>query len=223
MENLLNTSKCPYSKDNTSIAHLNTDGLNSQLNYCENCERYSSCNKVAELNDALKMLDTIQEDEKVSIVLKEDEAFDVIVNGELEVHIKRNDIGYSVDLYKHATLEEMEDDDYDFDGDYISSCTALDDDLDKYVEEYQLYVTTRSTDGSDREITNEMWVIKETSGNVQDLFWNDELMFHDMVGTDDEIIETILNHEHDFVIKIEDEDGNVIYDDTDDEDFDEEE
>lgn len=158
------------------------------------------------------------ENDEIKIKLKEDDAFDVIVNGELEVHIKRNDIGYSVDLYRYATQEEMEADDYDFDGDYISSCTALDEDLSKYVEEYQLYVTTRSTDGSDVDTTNEMWVIKETKDGVQDLFWNDELMYHNMVGTDEEITETILNYEHDFVIKIVDEDDNVLYDDTDEED-----
>ena len=200
MENLLNTSKCPYSKDNTSIAHLNTDGLNSQLNYCENCERYSSCNKVAELNDALKMLETIQADEKVGIVLKEDEAFDVIVNGELEVHIKRNDIGYSVDLYKHATPEEMEDDDYDFDGDYISSCTAYDDDLVDITD----VTVTLTRDGED-SVDNE-WIIK--NGN---LYRGDDLMIKDVLDDNEEIIETIVSYYMHHRVKSIDVDCEEIY------------
>ena len=200
MENLLNTSKCPYSKDNTSIAHLNTDGLNFQLNYCENCERYSSCNKVAELNDALKMLDTIQADEKVSIVLKEDEAFDVIVNGELEVHIKRNDIGYSVDLYKHATPEEMEDDDYDFDGDYISSCTAYDDDLVDITD----VTVTLTRDGED-SVDNE-WIIK--NGN---LYRGEDLMIKDVLDDNEEIIETIVSYYMHHRVKSIDVDCEEIY------------
>lgn len=67
--------------------------------------------------------------DEIKIKMGEDDWFDVVINNELLVHIKRNDIGYSVDLYKNATEEEMSKDDYDFDGDFISSCIALDDDL----------------------------------------------------------------------------------------------
>lgn len=67
--------------------------------------------------------------DEIKIKMGEDDWFDVVINNELLVHIKRNDIGYSVDLYKNATEEEMSQDDYDFDGDFISGCIALDDDL----------------------------------------------------------------------------------------------
>ena len=67
--------------------------------------------------------------DEIKIKMGEDDWFDVIINNELLVHIKRNDVGYSVDLYKNSTEEEMSEDDYDFDGDFISGCTAWDDDL----------------------------------------------------------------------------------------------
>jgi len=54
------------------------------------------------------------------IKIKDYDYYDVIVNNKLLVHICRNDVGYNVDLYKHNTDP--------IDEDYISTCTALDDD-----------------------------------------------------------------------------------------------
>lgn len=52
--------------------------------------------------------------------LTEDDWYDTVVNDELLVHIKRNDIGYSVDLYNKNDLSD--------DG-YISSAIVFDDDF----------------------------------------------------------------------------------------------
>lgn len=68
------------------------------------------------------------QEEQIKINLVEDEFFDVIVNNQLEIHIRRNDIGYSVDLYKYVPQENMQED-HAFDDDFISGCTALDDDF----------------------------------------------------------------------------------------------
>ena len=68
------------------------------------------------------------QEEQIKIKMVEDDYFDVIVNDQLEIHIKRNDIGYSVDLYKYIPQESMQED-HDFDNDFISGCTALDDDF----------------------------------------------------------------------------------------------
>lgn len=66
--------------------------------------------------------------------LHEDDSFDVIVNGELEIHIRRNDIGYSVDLYKYVDPDKVDDDFY-FDDTFIAGVTALDSDLEDEVED----------------------------------------------------------------------------------------
>lgn len=60
--------------------------------------------------------------------LQECDFCDVIINNELQLHIVRSDIGYIIDCYKHMEQDDM-DDDHDFDGDYITSCTVWDDDL----------------------------------------------------------------------------------------------
>lgn len=54
------------------------------------------------------------------VTLKEDDWYDITVNGQLGVHIKRNEVGYSVDLYDVHDLSD--------DG-FISSATAFDDDF----------------------------------------------------------------------------------------------
>ena len=54
------------------------------------------------------------------VTLTQDDWYDITVNDELGVHIKRNDVGYSVDLYNVNDLSD--------DG-FISSATALDDDF----------------------------------------------------------------------------------------------
>ena len=199
----LNT--CFREKENTSIAGLNKGQVNIVLDYCEKCDKYAHCNKVAELNDMLKALEDIQVDEKIGITMVEDDAFDVIVNGELEVHIKRNDIGYSVDLYRHATQEEMEDDDYDFDDDFISACTALDDDLTRENDITEIIVKEEALDGSDRVFTNDEWYIKN-----ENLYCGDELMVENVIDDNDEIISAILDYEAERVNSIE-VDGKEIY------------
>ena len=73
--------------------------------------------------------------DNIKITMKEDDSFDIIVNGELEVHIRCNDIGYSVDLYKHASQEDMEADDYNFDGDFIDGMLVYFDDIRDEVED----------------------------------------------------------------------------------------
>ena len=54
------------------------------------------------------------------VTLTEDDWHDTVINDELLVHIKRNDVGYSVDLYNKNDLSD--------DG-FISSVTAFDDDF----------------------------------------------------------------------------------------------
>lgn len=54
------------------------------------------------------------------IALKENDWYDITVNDKLGIHIKRNDVGYSVDLYNVHDLSD--------DG-FISSATAFDDDF----------------------------------------------------------------------------------------------
>lgn len=64
---------------------------------------------VAELQDDIEIID-----------LQEDESHDVEIDNKLVVHIKRNDVGYSVDTYKKT--DEPSDDAY------IDSMTVWDDD-----------------------------------------------------------------------------------------------
>lgn len=68
------------------------------------------------------------QEEQIKIKMVEDDYFDVIVNDQLEIHIRRNDIGYSVDLYKYISQENMQED-HAFDDSFISGCVALDDDF----------------------------------------------------------------------------------------------
>ena len=63
----------------------------------------------------------VQYDRDATIYLDEYESFDVIVNKKLRVHICRNDQGYNVDLYKERKNVN--------DSDYISTCTAWNNDL----------------------------------------------------------------------------------------------
>lgn len=45
---------CPRSWENTDISNLSEKQINGILDNCEKCQRYSQCQKVAELNDRLK-------------------------------------------------------------------------------------------------------------------------------------------------------------------------
>lgn len=77
---------------------------------------------VAELQDDIEIID-----------LQEDESHDIEVDNKLIVHIKRDDVGYSVDVYRkanefgvnsHRKANEFGDDVY------LDSVTVWDDDLD---------------------------------------------------------------------------------------------
>ena len=57
------TGLCPRSWDNTDVPRLSRVQINGILDNCEKCQRYSQCNKVAELNDRLVELDN-KESEK---------------------------------------------------------------------------------------------------------------------------------------------------------------
>ena len=48
---------CPLSWDSTDVSPLSRVQINGILDNCEKCQRYSQCNKVAELNDRLVELD----------------------------------------------------------------------------------------------------------------------------------------------------------------------
>ena len=48
---------CPRSWGNTDVSPLSRVQINGILDNCEKCQRYSQCNKVAELNDRLVELD----------------------------------------------------------------------------------------------------------------------------------------------------------------------
>ena len=51
------TGLCPLSWDITDVSPLSRVQINGILDNCEKCQRYSQCNKVAELNDRLVELD----------------------------------------------------------------------------------------------------------------------------------------------------------------------
>ena len=82
---------------------------------------------VAELQDDIEIID-----------LQEDESHDIEIDNKLVVHIKRNDVGYSVDTYRkanefsdgsHKKANEFSDDVY------LDSMTVWDDDLEDDLEE----------------------------------------------------------------------------------------
>ena len=56
------TGLCPLSWDNTDVSPLSRVQINGILDNCEKCQRYSQCNKVAELNDRLVELDNESEE-----------------------------------------------------------------------------------------------------------------------------------------------------------------
>ena len=74
------------------------------------------------LNDEANIQDFITYPYEVEdeVTLKEDDWYDITVNDQLGVHIKRNEVGYSVDLYNVHDLSD--------DG-FISSATAFNDDF----------------------------------------------------------------------------------------------
>ena len=121
------------------------------------------------------------DDEELPVVLHEDDAVDILINGELELHIKRNDIGYSFDFYNPADAKAMEADDYDFDGDFIKGFVIEDDELS---EPIPVEVTIDSLDGSDKQVTVDWFLSGLRLSSTFDNF---------IVRDKDELIETILN------------------------------
>lgn len=61
---LLNTGNCYYSRGNTDCSKWKSKRVNKQLDYCDKCTRYSSCQNVAVLNDRLVELDFGKESEE---------------------------------------------------------------------------------------------------------------------------------------------------------------
>ena len=121
------------------------------------------------------------DDEEIPVVLHEDDAVDILINKELELHIKRNDIGYSFDFYNPADAKAMEEDDYDFDGDFIKGFVIEDDEL---AEPIPVEVTIDSLDGSDEQVTVDWFLSGLRLSSTFDNF---------IVRDKDELIETILN------------------------------
>ena len=121
------------------------------------------------------------DDEEIPVVLHEDDAVDILVNKELELHIKRNDIGYSFDFYNPTDAKAMEEDDYDFDGDFIKGFVIEDDELS---EPIPVEVTIDSLDGSDEQVTVDWFLSGLRLSSTFDNF---------IVRDKDELIETILN------------------------------
>ena len=121
------------------------------------------------------------DDEELPVVLHEDDAVDILINGELELHIKRNDIGYSFDFYNPTDAKAMEEDDYDFDGDFIKGFVIEDDELS---EPIPVEVTIDSLDGSDEQVTVDWFLSGLRLSSTFDNF---------IVRDKDELIETILN------------------------------
>lgn len=138
--------------------------------------------------------------EEIGFALHNEDCKDLVINEELEVHIRRNDTGYSFDFYKHASASAMEDDDYDFDGDFINGTVILDDELG---EPETIEVTTRSLDGDDVERTEEWYLSGLRLTSTFDTC---------IVEDKDDLIDTIIESTHDLVTCITLGD-TVIYED----------
>ena len=54
--------QCIYNKLDTSVANYTYEQTTEQLDFCLGCDKYYSCNKVAELNDRLVELDNESEE-----------------------------------------------------------------------------------------------------------------------------------------------------------------
>ena len=62
---VFNPNLCPLSWDNTDISNLSEVRINEILDNCELCDRYSQCNKVAELNDRLKKMEDLEDEANI--------------------------------------------------------------------------------------------------------------------------------------------------------------
>lgn len=70
--------------------------------------------------------------EKINVSkLEVENCMDVNLNEELTLHITHSPDGYIIDLYKHYTEEELEDEDHDFDEDFVDSICVYNDQLKK--------------------------------------------------------------------------------------------
>ena len=75
--------------------------------------------------DNEKQTATLISEEEVQVQnLHEDEFFDIKINNELLIHVKRNDTGYSVDVYRDNNDPELMED-----SGFLNSLTVWDDDL----------------------------------------------------------------------------------------------
>lgn len=148
--------------------------------------------------------------DKIQIKMVEDDAFDVIVNDELEVHIRCNDIGYSVDLYKYVPQETMEDDDYDFDGDFISGCTALFDDLDREDEEdpFNFKLIVGFNEDNDPDYFKEDFDYEVCGGT---LYRGDTPLLQHAADDIPALVKRIIDDRLDEVIYIKDKEDNYLY------------
>ena len=61
-----------------------------------------------------------------TVALLEDDSFDIVINNKLEVHIRRNDDGYSFDFYRAAINPT---DDHNWDDDFITAVCLEDSDI----------------------------------------------------------------------------------------------
>ena len=76
-----------------------------------------------EITNAVGNISTVVVD-----TLVEDDFIDVVINGKLELHIKRNNTGYSIDGYKHVATED-ENEERDYDADFVDALCIGDDQL----------------------------------------------------------------------------------------------
>lgn len=169
-----------------------------QLNQVSNIISVSkTTSPKVQIDDYMFITGTIDTDE-IGFVLHDEDCKDLLINKELEVHIRRNETGYSFDFYKHASESDMEDDDYDFDGDFIKGYVVCDDELDnsEIVE-----VHTISTDGSDREAKEQWYLSGLRLTSTFDTY---------IVEDEDDLIDRIINDTHDTVTCIT-LNGNTIY------------
>ena len=111
LEKFLEEANKEYREYNEDKEHFTLDTIDSAIDWYIDTSDNLSLDRY-----------TVEDVDKpcTEVDLTEDDWHDTVINGELLVHIKRNDIGYSVDLYNKNDLSD--------DG-YISSATAFDDDF----------------------------------------------------------------------------------------------
>lgn len=111
LEKFLEEVNKEYSEYNGEKEHFTLDTIDSAIDWYIDTSDNLSLDRY-----------TVEDVDKpcTEVDLTEDDWYDTVINDELLVHIKRHNIGYSVDLYNKNDLSD--------DG-YISSATAFDDDF----------------------------------------------------------------------------------------------